>query len=88
MEALRTAESMIRSGHFANALKHLDGAKLAAGERLAAQTVRTQLLERVGRFGESSALARTVLASTNVHLAQRSTCEQVLGRIAIEHGQV
>ena len=57
MSHVTAAEKLLRQGRFAEALNRLDDTLAAAEDRLVADGLRVELLERVGRHGQSAALA-------------------------------
>ena len=74
-------------GLFADALAAFDKIKPETAGRLQSQSIRAELLERVGRPKEASAIVRRVLAAKNVSDVDHSLCKGfVLARIDIDSG--
>ena len=61
MSHVTAAEKLLRQGRFAEALNRLDSSSVAAEDRLVADGLRVELLERIGRYGQSTALAEQLL---------------------------
>ena len=57
MSHVTAVEKLLRQGRFAEALNRLDSSSIAAEDRLVADGLRVELLERIGRSGQSTALA-------------------------------
>jgi transcriptional regulator with PAS, ATPase and Fis domain/tetratricopeptide (TPR) repeat protein len=75
-------------GLFRDALKALDSATPDLLGRAAAQILKAELLERIGRRGDSEALIQRALRSRSLSAADRILADLVLGRIRIETGDV
>ena len=75
-------------GLFADALAAFDKIKPETAGRLQSQAIRAELLERVGRPKEASAIVRRVLAAKNVSDVDHSLCNFVLARIDIDSGNL
>jgi DNA-binding NtrC family response regulator/tetratricopeptide (TPR) repeat protein len=86
MEALQPVRELIANGRFGDALKTLDDVRVPPSQRETADTLRAELLERVGNHGQSLALAERILKSKGVSPSNRSGCEYVIGRIKWESG--
>ena len=65
-----------------------DTGSLAREDRQAADVLRADLLEQVGRYGQARVLAQTLLRSKTISLPQRSACEFVLARLDREDGDL
>jgi DNA-binding NtrC family response regulator/tetratricopeptide (TPR) repeat protein len=88
MASLETARALADSGCFAKALDDLNQATIHPDSRLAADVLRSDLLERVGRMGHSRVMLGTVLRSRQLTDSQRSACEYVLSRLEWEKGDI
>src|SRR6266850_6878245 len=88
MDSLAQAHELRKAGRFAEALRVCDSGPLAREDRQAADVLRVDLLEQVGRYGQARALAHTLLRSKTISLPQRSTCEFVLARLDREDGNL
>jgi DNA-binding NtrC family response regulator/tetratricopeptide (TPR) repeat protein len=86
MESLEHALRLTRLGRFGDALHALEQARLATPVRARADVLRAELLERVGRSEQATALATTLLKSEQLTASQRSECEAVLGRVLFDEG--
>jgi DNA-binding NtrC family response regulator/tetratricopeptide (TPR) repeat protein len=86
MASFASAQELRQSGRFKEALRELDSASLSPEENLPSQVLRSELLERVGRTGQAKALASSLLARHRLSPPQKSACEYVLGRGALEQG--
>lgn len=88
MDALAQAEGLKKAGRFAEALKICDEGGPGREDRHAADVLRADLLEQVGRYGQARALAQTLLRSKTISLPQRSACEFVMARLDREDGDL
>ena len=88
MSHVTAAEKLLRQGRFAEALNRLDTTPVAAEDRLVADGLRVELLERIGRYGQSTALAEQLLRTPRSRPAQRAAAEMALGYCAFEQGFV
>ena len=88
MRSIATAETLTRNGRFIEALNFLNGHSLAVEDRLAADVLRVELLERTGQYGESKTHAERLKKNPHLGATQKSTCELALGHIAFEEGDV
>src|SRR5437899_8341297 len=86
MDSLQSAKELSSRGRFAEAVKVLNSASISRGDQTDADVLRAQLLERVGRHGQSRALLQQLLKSKQLTAANRSTCEFVLSHIDWEDG--
>lgn len=87
MTTLAHTKEFAASGRFGQALAALGESQISGDDRIGAEVLRTELFERVGRLGQSRALAQRLLRAKGLTLADRSACEYVLGRIASEDGE-
>jgi transcriptional regulator with PAS, ATPase and Fis domain/tetratricopeptide (TPR) repeat protein len=85
-DRLERVASLRDAGLFAEALKALDNAPSDIANRLPAQVLKGELLERVGRRRESEALISRALRSKLLSGSDRSLAELTLARIRIEFG--
>ncbi len=85
MESLTAVRQLNAAGRFAEALKALEHAGADRRDRLAADLLNADLLERTGRFAQSRTLAESVSRSRDLTAADRSACELVLARLEWEH---
>ena len=88
MADLHAVRLLREAGRFAEALKALDGLRIAREERVAADVLRADLLERTGRLGSSGTLVRALLHGPHLSPADRSACELVLARLAWADGDI
>src|SRR5437660_4887667 len=86
MEAFRPVRELVSTGRFGDALKLLDDVRVPLTHRQTADTLRAELLERVGNHGQSLALAERTLRIKDLAPSERSACELVIGRIRWESG--
>src|SRR5947209_11267063 len=86
MEALESVRELVAAGRFGDAVKMLDDVRVPPTHRETADTLRAELLERVGNHGQSLALAERILKSQDLSASNRSACELVVGRIKWESG--
>jgi DNA-binding NtrC family response regulator len=84
MSAVDLVVSLFRRGCFAEALARLDASPVPAPERLRADVVRAELLERLGDPAASRRIIERVKQSHGATIADRGVCEFVLGQIAWE----
>ena len=88
MADLHAVRLLREAGRFAEALKALDGLRIAREERVAADVLRADLLERTGRLGSSGTLVRDLLHNPHLSPPDRSACELVLARLAWADGDI
>ena len=90
MDSLARAYELKKAGRFAEALRICDTVtpNLARDDRQAADVLRVDLLEQVGRYGQARVLGQTLLRSKTLTLSQRSGCEFVLARLDREDGDL
>ena len=86
MGSIDAATELKRTGRFRQALSELDSGVAPRGEGVAAQLLRIELLERLGRYSQSLATATALIKSQGGGARERSSCEYVFGRIALERG--
>jgi hypothetical protein len=67
MGHLASVEQLNRRGRFSEALQVLERSPIPTHERLAADTVRVELLERTGRYSASKTLAELVLRNPDAY---------------------
>src|SRR5689334_24659108 len=88
MNTLTDVVSLRESGYFSQALKTLEEVAVKNGERPSASTLKAELLERTGAYTQSRSITEGLLASKHISVADRSTCELVMGRLELEVGAV
>jgi DNA-binding NtrC family response regulator/tetratricopeptide (TPR) repeat protein len=88
MESFDTAKQLAGAGRFVEALTALGLTVVKRTDRLAAETLRADLLERTGSHGQSRALAQQLLESKDLTPSDRSKCECILGLIEDEAGGI
>ena len=88
MNQLDVAIGLNAEGRFTDALAALETFTPDPNSRNAKLVLRAELLERVGRLGQSRALLEGFAKSKHISLAERSSCEFVLGKIALEDSGV
>jgi len=86
MSSLISVQELSRRGRFAEAFRVLEQLTLPLDERLMADSLRVELLERTGRYVESKALAEQLLRSPRCLASQRCASFMALGYSAFEHG--
>jgi len=85
MDSLATATRLARCGRFLEALETINRTT-ADHERVAERVLRAEILERLGRHGQSRSIAESALRSKEATQVERSRVELVLGLIAWEGG--
>jgi DNA-binding NtrC family response regulator/tetratricopeptide (TPR) repeat protein len=88
MADLHAVRLLREAGRFAEALKVLGGLRIARVERVAADVLRADLLERTGRLGASGTMVRGLLRDPHLSPDDRSACELVLARLAWADGDI
>src|SRR5438309_312812 len=83
---LQAVRQLVSVGRFGEALKVLDDQHLPPRQRPDADTLRAELLERLGNHGQSLALAERLLKARELSSSNRSACELVVARIKWESG--
>ena len=84
MESLTSVRQLSTAGRFADALKELERASIDRRDRLTADLLNAELLERTGRFAQSRALAMLMLRTRDLTPGDRSACELILARLEWE----
>ena len=87
METLGNAYEFIARGRFTAAMSCLERLPVGRTTTLEAETVRAELLERVGRYDEAEDLSRRILRSRSISDTQRSVCEFSIGMVLWEKGE-
>jgi DNA-binding NtrC family response regulator/tetratricopeptide (TPR) repeat protein len=88
MNTFGNVQALKDAGHFAGALAQIDNIRLGPHERLPADVIRAELLERTGQYAASRVLAENLLLKSALMDPDRSTCELVLARIELECGRM
>jgi transcriptional regulator with PAS, ATPase and Fis domain len=88
MTSLDVAAELHQAGRFSEAFRELDAVKLSYDSRSAANVLKSELLQALGRDGEARTLATHLLKSEHVPVWQKSSLEYVLGKTARENGDV
>ena len=88
MNQLDVAIGLNAEGRFAEALAALENFTPDPNSRNAKLVLRAELLERVGRFGQSRAMLDELAKSKQHQPGERSSCEFILGRIEWEEGAI
>ena len=88
MNCVEQAFELRSRGKFIEALRALDGRKENGGDRQAAEALRADLLEQVGRHIHARASAESLLRSKLLPPSLRSACELVLARLDRENGNL
>ena len=81
------ARTLANAGLFSEALVVLRDCSIPREDRLSAEVLRTELLERTGKYTEAGERADALLKSRNITETHRSGCYLTLGRIAAEGGR-
>ncbi len=85
METSTSARQLVAAGRFTEALRWLDESGAPRG--IAADVMRVEVLERVGRHGQCRALAERLLKSKELTHADRSICEFSMGLVELNNGK-
>src|SRR4051812_38281063 len=88
MKSLQNAYAYKSSGCFRESLQALEGAQIARDERITADVLRAELQAEVGQYERAAAGAASLLRNAQTTGSQRATCEQVLGLVLLEAGDV
>ncbi|MES1255535.1 MAG: sigma-54 dependent transcriptional regulator [Acidobacteriota bacterium] len=80
------AKALRDAGRFREALAILRDTASIGVVRRSTDVLRAELLERLGQYEKSSALAESLLRGKGLSPSERSSCELVLARVNIEHG--
>jgi DNA-binding NtrC family response regulator/tetratricopeptide (TPR) repeat protein len=86
MHGIDTARNLFQEGRFQDALARLDNS-IQSTNGNTAQTLRAELLERVGKHSQSEALLQRLIKTKSLTPQDEGAAEHVLGRIANEHGR-
>src|SRR5438552_181618 len=86
MTSLEHAKALTAVGKFADALRTLDSAPPNRGMGRGADVLRAELLERVGRLGQSRVLTEGLLKARDLGAADRAAVELTVGRLDWEDG--
>src|SRR5262245_54857803 len=81
MKEFNEAEALSRQGRFAEALRALSSPVVREDDRVRAEVLRGQLLERMGDYDQSRAICEKLLRTTSLTDVQKSICEMTLGII-------
>src|SRR3954462_3852400 len=84
MDPLQQARELRDFGRFGDALNCLESALSDCSDKTGAQVLRAELLERVGQRQEAQSLAKKLLSSKSLGWSDKSVCDFVLARIAID----
>jgi tetratricopeptide (TPR) repeat protein len=87
MNPLQEAKRFVRAGQFLDALTTLDAGVIERGRRTEADVLRAGLLERVGNYAAAQAQAEELLRSRPLTTAERSSCDQIVGRAHMVGGR-
>src|SRR2546430_581352 len=86
MDSLESAKQLIRTGHFGDALKALEEGHIRPAQRIASEVTKAELLERIGRHGQSRNLVASLQNSKGITSAQLAACEHILAKLCLEDG--
>ena len=84
MNALQQVRELREAGRFTEALRDISGLSTDRTERLPADVLRAELLERTGKHAQSRSLMETLVRRQGISLSDRSVCEFVLARLDLE----
>ncbi len=87
MESLDSARQLRDAGRYREALKALD-APGATQTRTACAVLKAELLECLGQNSQAHRLAEAALQSKDLSVADRASCECVIGKALLEQGDV
>ena len=87
MDSLETAVGFYDVGRFGDALRALERGSVNQAARIASQVLKAELQQAVGRLQDAQTLARSLLKSDRLSVAEKSSCEYVLGKIAREDAE-
>ncbi|HJZ66702.1 MAG TPA: hypothetical protein VKF81_01050, partial [Blastocatellia bacterium] len=88
MNTLDKARELKRIGLVADAMRVLVENDVLNRDRLSADVLRAELLEMSGQFDSARTIVARLLKSSQLNRVQRSTCEYVSGRMALEFGDI
>jgi transcriptional regulator with PAS, ATPase and Fis domain len=86
MSDLNKVEELQRAGRYLEALEAIDRAQIFRSNRLNADVLRAELLERTGRYRESRFLSERLLNTHDLSPEYRARCECVLGLVDTDEG--
>src|SRR3954469_22541167 len=87
MDATGNIQALLSQGRFAAALTSLSNLPLVKSRTLSLETLRLELLERTGNYGEAEALGTRLLRNRALTGSDQSICEFCLGLILWDRGQ-
>ena len=88
MADLHAVRLLREAGRFTEALKALDGLRIAREERVAADVLRADLLERTGPLGSSATPVLALLHGSHLSPADPRYSELVRARLAWADGDI
>src|SRR6266851_1605916 len=86
MHALPEARRLTLAGKFSDAFEALNTGPINRAERIAADVLQSELLERLGKNRQARAGAEDLVNSRRITAGERSACLLTLARIDIEDG--
>jgi len=87
MSSLSEAKQLAREGRFLEALSTLNAGGAERNRRVELEVLRVELLERVGSYAAARTQADELLHLKTLSKAERSACEQVIGRAYLASGR-
>src|SRR5438132_9394770 len=87
MNSLALANQLATTGQFGSALRELENGRIALPDRLAAQVLKAELLEQVGRYEQSRASVTLLLKSRDLTPPAKAACEYILGELSRRDGR-
>src|SRR5438046_2631934 len=87
MDSLESAKQLMRAGYFGDALKALEEGHIRPAQRITSQVTKAELLERIGRHGQSRPLVTSLRKSKGLTNAQLAACEHILAKLFLEDGE-
>src|SRR6185503_622738 len=87
MSSLSEAKQLAREGRFLEALSTLNAGGAERNRRVELEVLRVELLERVGSYAAARTQADEILHLKTLSKAERSACEQVIGRAYLASGR-
>jgi DNA-binding NtrC family response regulator/tetratricopeptide (TPR) repeat protein len=88
MTPVATAETLVLKGRYSEALKVIDGRPVPGEDRIRAEVLKVEVLERIGEYARSRTSADRLLRGRQLNAVQRALCELALGYIAFDEGNV
>src|SRR3954454_22228285 len=88
MSFLDGVRALKRKGLASEALQLLGTGGSTGRERIEAEVLRVELLETAGHYDSARMLAAKLMSSSGISAAQKSACEYILGRIAMDLGPI